>query len=103
MPRVHAEGAPHSSQWYQSGARQHRREWQIGYLLKSLAKDELVFLRQAPTARSDNKMYLSNERVRPLDITMAQAMMIVKHMGIGSAAALRGVDLTLPGGASVSS
>ena len=41
-------------------------------------------------------MYLPQERVRPLDITMVQAMSIVKRIGVGSGAALRGVDLTLP-------
>ena len=35
-------------------------------------------------------------RVRPLDITMVQAMSIVKAIGVGSGAALRGVDLKLP-------
>lgn len=71
--------------------------WQIGYLLESLPKGWVaVFLPQAPTPMSDNVMYLPAERVRPLEITMAQAMAIVKRMGIGSAAALRDVDLTLP-------
>ena len=37
--------------------------------------------------------------VRPLDITMVQAMAIVKHIGVGSAEALRGADLRLPAGA----
>ena len=35
----------------------------------------------------------------PLNITMVQAMAIVKHIGIGSAETLRGADLRLPGGA----
>jgi hypothetical protein len=34
--------------------------------------------------------------VRPLGITMVQAMSIVKAIGVGSAAALHGVDLSPP-------
>jgi uncharacterized membrane protein len=48
---------------------------------------------------SGNVMYLPADRVRPLDITMAQAMAIVKHIGVGSAETLRGADLRLPAGA----
>jgi uncharacterized membrane protein len=71
--------------------------WQIGYLLESLENGWVaVFLPQAPTPMSGNVMYLPQERVRPLNITMVQAMSIVKRIGVGSAAALQGVDLTLP-------
>jgi uncharacterized membrane protein len=71
--------------------------WQIGYLLEALDNGWVtVFLPQAPTPMSGNVMYLPQERVRPLDITMVQAMSIVKRIGVGSGAALRGVDLTLP-------
>ena len=48
---------------------------------------------------SGNVMYLPADRVRPLDITMAQAMAIVKQMGVGSANVLRGADLDFPPGA----
>jgi len=41
-------------------------------------------------------MYLPANRVRLLDITMIEAMSVVKHMGSGSAKALRNVDLALP-------
>jgi uncharacterized membrane protein len=58
-----------------------------------------VFLPQAPTPMSGNVMYLEADRVRPLGITMVQAMTIVKRLGVGSGQALHGVDLTLPGGA----
>jgi hypothetical protein len=43
-------------------------------------------------------MYMPADRVRPLDITMVQAMSIVKAIGVGTGAALRGVDLRLPEG-----
>jgi predicted Na+-dependent transporter len=73
--------------------------WQIGYLLEPLAQGWVaVFLPQAPTPVSGNVMYLPAERVRLSKITMTEAMAIVKRMGIGSAAALRDVDLTLPEG-----
>lgn len=72
--------------------------WQIGYLLEPLENGWVAaFLPQAPTPMSGNVMYLPADRVRPLRITMVQAMAIVKRMGVGSAEALRGTDLTLPG------
>jgi uncharacterized membrane protein len=74
--------------------------WQIGYLLEPLENGWVtVFLPQAPTPMSGNVMYLPADRVRPLGITMVQAMAIVKRMGVGSAKALSGADLTLPAGA----
>ncbi len=71
--------------------------WQIGYLLEQLENDWVaVFLPQAPSPLSGNVMYMPAHRVRLLDITMVQAMSIVKAIGVGSSAALHGVDLTLP-------
>ena len=71
--------------------------WQIGYVIEQLEnKWVAVFLPQAPTPRSGNIMYLPAERVQPLGITMVQAISIVKAIGVGSGAALRGVDLRLP-------
>lgn len=68
--------------------------WQIGYLLESLDNGWVaVFLPQAPTPMSGNVMYLPAERVKVLDISMVQAMAIVKRIGVGSAEALRGIDL----------
>jgi hypothetical protein len=43
-------------------------------------------------------MYLIADRARPLPITMVQAMGIVSAIGVGSAKALRGTDLSLPDG-----
>jgi uncharacterized membrane protein len=74
--------------------------WQIGYLLEPLENGWVaVFLPQAPTPMSGNVMYLPADRVRPLGMTMVEAMAIVKRIGVGSATALRGADLTLPTGA----
>jgi uncharacterized membrane protein len=73
--------------------------WQMGYLLEPLEKGWVaVFLPQAPTPMSGNVMYLPADRVRPLGITMVQALAIVKHIGVGSAKVLHGTDLTLPAG-----
>ena len=64
--------------------------WQIGYLLEQLENDWVaVFLPQAPTPMSGNIMYFPANRVRPLGITMVQAMSIVKAIGVGSGAALQ--------------
>ncbi|WP_422000671.1 hypothetical protein [Reyranella sp.] len=72
--------------------------WQIGYLIEPLDNGwHTVFLPQAPTPLAGNILYLPAERVRLLDMTMTQAMLLMKHMGVGSAAALAGADLTLPG------
>ena len=47
---------------------------------------------------SGNVMYLPANPTRPLDVTMIQAVEIVRHIGVGSAKALQGTDLTLPAG-----
>jgi uncharacterized membrane protein len=74
--------------------------WQIGYLLDTLDSGWVAaFLPQSPTPMSGNVMYLPAERVRPLGISMVQAMSIVKRLGVGSGEALHGVDLSLPEGA----
>ena len=74
--------------------------WQIAYLLEALGNGWVtVFVPQAPTPMSGNVMYLPADRVRPLSITLAQAMTVIKRMGVGSASALRGANLELPDGA----
>jgi uncharacterized membrane protein len=73
--------------------------WQIGYLLEPLHDGWVaVFLPQAPTPMSGNIMYLPADRVRPLGITMVEAMAIIKRIGVGSGPALRGADLKVPMG-----
>ena len=69
--------------------------WQIGYLLEPLENGWVaVFVPQAPTPTAGKVMYLPSDRIRPLNISMLQARSIVKHIGIGSGAALRGINLT---------
>jgi uncharacterized membrane protein len=73
--------------------------WQMGYLLEPLENGwSSVFLPQAPTPMSGNVMYLPADRVRPLGITMVEAMSIIRRIGVGSGEALRGADLTQPPG-----
>jgi hypothetical protein len=71
--------------------------WQIGYLLESLQTGwVVVFVPHAPTPMSGNVMYLPEGCVRPLSVSMVEAMSLVKHMGIGSSKALATADLALP-------
>ena len=68
--------------------------WQLGYWLEDLPGGwSAVFLPAAPTPMSGNVVYVASERIRPLDLSMAGAMKLVKRIGIGSAEALRAVDL----------
>jgi uncharacterized membrane protein len=67
--------------------------WQLGYWLEELPGGWVaVFLPAAPTPLSGNVVYVATERVRSLDISMPEAMKLVKRVGIGSAEALRAVD-----------
>jgi hypothetical protein len=43
---------------------------------------------------SGNVMYMPSDRVRLLDMPIGEAMLLVKRLGVGSAAALRHADLT---------
>jgi uncharacterized membrane protein len=69
--------------------------WQLGYLLEQVSAGWVaVFLPQAPTPMSGNVMYMPAERVRPLDMPIGEAMLLVKRLGVGSAQSLRTADLT---------
>jgi uncharacterized membrane protein len=73
--------------------------WQLGYQLEAVRDGWVaVFLPQSPTPLSGNVMYLPSQRVRRLDIGVPRAMKLVKQMGMGSADALEGIDLTPPPG-----
>ncbi len=73
--------------------------WQIGYMLEEQLDGGWIvaLVPRAPSPLAGTIMYVPAERVRPLSITLVQAMSIVKAMGAGSSAALRGIDLRLPG------
>jgi uncharacterized membrane protein len=68
--------------------------WQLAYRLEELSDGwTALFVPQAPTPMSGNVMYVPTQRVRALPIGMPTAMKLVKSIGVGSADALRGVDL----------
>jgi uncharacterized membrane protein len=68
--------------------------WQLAYRLEELTGGWVaVFMPQAPTPMSGNFLYVAAHRIRPLSISMAAAMKLVKSVGVGSQEALRGVDL----------
>jgi uncharacterized membrane protein len=72
--------------------------WQVGFVLEALENGWVaVFLPLAPSGVTGHVVYLAADRVRPLGITMGEAMGIVNGIGTGSAKALRGADLRLPG------
>jgi uncharacterized membrane protein len=69
--------------------------WQLCYLLEEVRAGWVaVFLPQSPTPMSGTVMYMPAERVRPLDMPIGEAMLLVKRLGAGSAQALRAADLT---------
>lgn len=73
--------------------------WQLAYQLEAVPEGWVaVFIPRAPTPMSGDLFYLPADRVVPLNITMAQAMMVVKRMGLGSGEALRKAGLVFPEG-----
>jgi len=69
--------------------------WQLCYLLEEVRPGWVaVFLPQSPTPMSGTVMYMPAERVRPLDMPIGEAMLLVKRLGVGSAHSLRSADLT---------
>ena len=72
--------------------------WMLGYQIEELPNDwRVIFLPASPTPMSGNVIYAEGSRVRRLDLTMREAMMLVKRLGIGSTAALNGVKLDATG------
>ncbi|MGL6223793.1 MAG: DUF502 domain-containing protein [Steroidobacteraceae bacterium] len=74
--------------------------WMLGYQVEVLPDDwRVVFLPASPTPMSGNVIYVEGARVQALSISMREAMVLVKRLGIGSAASLSGVALGASGGA----
>ncbi|MFG1403453.1 DUF502 domain-containing protein [Xanthobacter sediminis] len=72
--------------------------WQLGYQLEDIPDGWVaVFIPRAPTPMSGDLFYVPKDRVVPLNIPMAQAMLVVKRMGLGSGDALRKAGLVFPG------
>lgn len=73
--------------------------WQLGYRLEDIPEGWVaVFVPRAPTPMSGDLFYVPKDRVVPLNIPMAQAMLVVKRMGLGSGEALRKAGLVFPEG-----
>ena len=68
--------------------------WMLGYQMEELPDGwRVIFLPASPTPMSGNVMYVEASRVKPLDLSMRDAMQLVKRLGIGSAEKLRGANL----------
>mgnify|MGYP006358302663 FL=1 len=68
--------------------------WMLGYQMEELPDGwRVVFLPASPTPMSGNVMYVEASRVQSLDLSMRDAMQLVKRLGIGSAEKLRGTNL----------
>lgn len=71
--------------------------WMLGYQMEELPDGwRVIFLPASPTPMSGNVMYVEASRVQSLDLSMRDAMLLVKRLGIGSAEMLRGVNLATP-------
>jgi len=72
--------------------------WMLGYQMEELPDGwRVIFLPASPTPMSGNVIYTEGSRVKRLDMTMREAMVLVKRLGIGSTAALNGVKLDATG------
>ncbi|WP_454915116.1 hypothetical protein [Xanthobacter sediminis] len=80
-----------------AGADQPRGGWQLGYQMEAIPDGWVaVFIPRAPPPMSGDLFYLPKDRVVPLNIPMAQAMRVVKRMGLGSGDALRKAGVVFP-------
>jgi uncharacterized membrane protein len=60
--------------------------WMLGYQVEILPNGwVVVFLPSSPTPMQGSVVYVEPERIRQLDLTMVEAMQLVKRLGIGSA------------------
>jgi uncharacterized membrane protein len=70
--------------------------WMLGYQMEVLPNGwRVIFLPASPTPMSGNVMYVEASRVKPLDLSMREAMLLVKRLGIGSAEKLRSTNLAV--------
>ena len=68
--------------------------WMLGYQMEELPNGwRVIFLPASPTPMSGNVIYVEAARVQTLDLSMSEAMQLVKRLGIGSAEKLRGANL----------
>ena len=70
--------------------------WMLGYQMEELPNGwRVIFLPASPTPMSGNVMYVEASRIKPLDLSMRDAMQLVKRLGIGSAEKLRSANLVV--------
>lgn len=68
--------------------------WMLGYQMEELPDGwRVIFLPASPTPMSGNVIYVEASRVKLLDLSMREAMQLVKRLGSGSAEKLRGTNL----------
>jgi len=68
--------------------------WQLAYRVEDLPGGWVaVFVPAAPTPMSGNVLYVAARRVLPLQVGMAEAMKLVRSVGVGSREALQGAEL----------
>ena len=68
--------------------------WMLGYQMEELPNGwRVIFLPASPTPMSGNVIFVEASRVKLLDLSMRDAMQLVKRLGIGSAEKLRGTNL----------
>lgn len=72
--------------------------WQLAYHMEDLHDGWVaVFVPQSPTPMSGNLLFVEARRIRPLDMPMREALLLVKRMGTGSAVALKSTSLSAAG------
>lgn len=65
--------------------------WQLAFLVERHADGQCaVYVPGAPSPASGSVYFLPADRVRPTDIPMAKALLMIRHFGGGSEALLRG-------------
>jgi len=69
--------------------------WQLGFVVEELEAGHLaVYVPGAPNAMSGSVYFMSEDRVRPLDIPLPKAMRLMRQLGGESAALLTGTMLS---------
>ena len=69
--------------------------WQIGYVFDRLDGGWLsVFLPQAPTPLSGDFVLLPSDQVKPTQLSLKDAMRLVKRLGADAGKTLAGIDLS---------
>lgn len=68
--------------------------WQIAILMERLENGHVaVFVPDAPNPRSGSVYFMTEDRIKPIDVPQSSALKCVKRMGAGSNALLHGIGL----------